>query len=90
METVMLRRNLLLGIMLMFALVCAHAANVTVTATSSLTFTPATVTINAGDTVTFHNGGGTHNVASDTGLFRCAAGCDGAGGNGYLSGAAWS
>lgn len=87
----MLRRNLLWGIvLLMFALGCAHAANVTVTATSSLTFSPATVTINPGDTVTFKNGGGFHNVASDTGLFRCANGCDGAGGNGNLSSAAWT
>jgi len=86
----MLLRNLLWGIVLMLALGGAHAANVTVTATSSLTFTPSTVTINAGDTVTFKNGGGFHNVASDTGLFRCANGCDGAGGNGNLSSAAWT
>ena len=87
----MLRRNLLLGIVLMLALVGAHAANVTVTATSSLTFSPATVTINPGDTVTFKNGGGFHNVASDTaGLFRCANGCDGAGGSGDASSANWS
>lgn len=86
----MLRRNLLLGIVLLMFALGAHAANVTVTATSSLTFTPATVTINPGDTVTFKNGGGFHNVASDTGLFRCASGCDGAGGNGNLSSASWS
>lgn len=49
-------------------------------------FFPATLTINAGDTVTFTYGGYqvNHNVVSDTGLFRCANGCDGdgAGGNG--------
>ncbi len=43
-------------------------------------------TINVGDTVTFTNSGGTHNVVSDTaGMFRCANGCDGAGGNGKPS-----
>ena len=52
--------------------------------TPDLTFVPANLTINAGDTVTFVNAGGTHNVDSDTGLFRCANGCDGdgKGGNG--------
>ena len=46
------------------------------------TFSPATVTINTGDTVTFKLISGSHNVVSDTGLFRCANGCDGSGGNG--------
>jgi plastocyanin len=59
--------------------------------TPVLSFSPADITINAGDTVTFINNGGTHNVTSDTaGLFRCANGCDGSGGNGNLSGAAWT
>lgn len=47
-----------------------------------LTYSPASLTINAGDTVTFQNLGGFHNVVSDTGAFRCARGCDGAGGDG--------
>jgi plastocyanin len=71
----------------------ALAANHTVTARSDLTFSPSSLTITAGDTVTFKNGGGFHNVASDPGSvtsFRCANGCDGAGGNGNLSSAAWS
>jgi len=47
------------------------------------TFSPSTVTINTGDTVTFKLISGSHNVVSDTtGLFRCANGCDGSGGNG--------
>jgi plastocyanin len=55
-----------------------------------LMFSPATLTINVGDTVTFTNAGGIHNVVSDTpGLFRCAAGCDGAGGNGTPSSTDW-
>ena len=71
----------------------ASAANHVVTAQSNLTFSPSNLTIDAGDTVTFQNGGGIHNVVSDPGSvtsFRCANGCDGAGGNGNLSGASWS
>jgi len=71
----------------------ACAANHVVTANANMTFSPRTLTINAGDTVTFRNGGGIHNVTSDPGsitAFRCANGCDGAGGSGALSGAAWS
>jgi plastocyanin len=71
----------------------SFAANHLVTANTDMTFKPATLTIVAGDTVTFHNNGGIHNVKSDPGAvtsFRCANGCDGAGGNGNLSSAAWS
>jgi len=69
------------------------ATNHVVTAQPDMTFSPSAININAGDTVTFKNGGGTHNVTSDPGsvtAFRCANGCDGAGGNGNPSGAAWS
>jgi plastocyanin len=55
-----------------------------------LMFNPSALTIAAGDTVTFVNAGGTHNVDADDGSFRCARGCDGQGGNGDPSGAAWS
>jgi plastocyanin len=71
----------------------AFAANHVVTARSDLTFSPSSLTITAGDTVTFRNGGGFHNVVSDPGSvtsFRCANGCDGAGGNGNLSSLSWS
>jgi len=44
-------------------------------------FSPSNLTINAGDTVTFRNQGGTHNVVSDAGGFRCASSCTGSGGN---------
>jgi plastocyanin len=67
------------------------AANHMVTANENMRFTPSSLTIVAGDTVTFQNGGGLHNVMSDPGsitMFRCANGCDGAGGNGAVSGAA--
>src|SRR5690348_6115263 len=51
-------------------------------------FVPRAVTVDVGDTVTFVNAGGTHNVDADDGTtFRCANGCDGAGGNGDPSGA---
>jgi plastocyanin len=52
------------------AVVSAHAANQTVTATPSDTFSPAAVTINQGETVTWHNGGGSHNVKFDDGSFE--------------------
>ena len=41
-----------------------HAVN-----TSGNSFDPADLTINVGDTVTWTNTGGFHNVTSDTGLF---------------------
>ncbi len=54
-------------------------------------FTPSTLTINPGDTVTFTNQGGTHNVFADNAAFRCAAGCDDVGGgSGNPSSAPWS
>lgn len=61
----------------------------------SLTFTPASLTIKVGDTVTFTSLGGFHNVAANPGAvtaFRCGPnGCDGAGvGNGEPGGGEWS
>lgn len=54
-------------------------------------YSPSTLTINVGDTVTFTNAGGMHNVHADNGSFRCANGCDGVGtGNGNPSDNAWS
>ena len=44
-------------------------------------FSPATLTITAGDSVTFINRGGFHNVAADDGSFRCAQSCSGSGGD---------
>jgi plastocyanin len=47
-----------------------HAATFTVTAGgASNVFTPKTLTINAGDTVIFKNGGGFHNVVADDNSF---------------------
>lgn len=64
----------------------ATATEFTVTA-SGMEFSPVQTTIQVGDTVTFKNLGGSHNVAADNGSFRCAHGCDGdgAGGDGSIS-----
>jgi plastocyanin len=47
---------------------------------AGLVFTPATVNIHLGDTVTWHNAGGFHNVKADNGSFS----------SGSVSGAAWT
>ena len=68
----------------MFAFVTANAdaANWTVNVGGAqLAFSPATLTVVAGDTVTFTNNGGFHNVAADNGSFRCAQNCSGSGGD---------
>jgi plastocyanin len=82
----------------LFVLLCgltsiAHAAIFIVNVGgSTLSFTPKTLTIDPGDTVTFVNRGGTHNAVADDGSFRCARGCDGDGmnGNGNSSNANWT
>jgi plastocyanin len=48
----------------------AQAADQTVRATQNNTFTPNTVTISPGDTVTWVNDGGIHNVKFDDGSFE--------------------
>lgn len=57
-----------------------------------LAFEPSRIFIQTGDTVTFRNLGGFHNVVSDAARFRCANGCDGdgAGGNGNASTQTWT
>lgn len=69
-----------------FARAVGYIVNVGGTTT---VFTPAMLTIVAGDTVTFINKGGNHNAAADDGSFRCARGCDGHGGNGNPSNSNW-
>lgn len=56
---------------------------------SRLEFVPRELTIAPGDTVTWINLGGHHNVFADNGAFRCANGCDGLGGNGAPSAQIW-
>jgi len=68
----------------------ATAATFNVSVTSNR-FVPSSLTIHVGDTVTFTNAGGFHNVAADDGSFRCARGCDGvAGGDGTPNPSAWT
>jgi len=55
-------------------------------------FSPSTLQIHAGDTVTFHNlgagtGGGMHNVHADDDSFQCAVSCSGP--NNTPNDAAW-
>jgi plastocyanin len=92
----------ILPILLLFGATSSWAASHTVIVggTSSdpygsgsavLMFNPSNLTINVGDTVTFTNAGGLHNVAADDGSFRCAGGCanDGQGGSGDPSDDLW-
>lgn len=80
--------------MALFA-VLAHAGDHTIIARPNRTFDPPTLTINAGDTVTFMNdpdSPGMHNAVSDSDsvtAFRCANGCDGDGGNGDPDNNTW-
>jgi len=88
-------RQSLFGIIAIFAATgSAVAANQTVTVgpNNTLTFSPTTVTINKGESVTFTYSGGNmpHNVAANDGSFRCAKGCDDTGGNGNATSAAFS
>ena len=67
-----------------FAFVAANANGATWTVNvggAQLAFSPATLTVAAGDTVTFVNQGGFHNVVADDGSFRCAQSCGGSGGD---------
>lgn len=70
----------------------AAAASFSVMTGPGLAFTPADLTITAGDTVTFTNvAQGFHDVHADDNSFRCANGCDGQGaGNGDPSTNLWS
>jgi len=79
--------------MLSLALGAQAGANAVVNVGGSAgnAFSPQIVTVNVGDSVTFINKGGFHNVVADDGAFRCARGCDGdgRGGNGAASSSNW-
>ena len=79
--------SVLLGAMLLSAPGAAEDFFVDVGG-ASFSFSPNDLTIQVGDTVTWRNQGGGHNVNAP-GFFRCANGCDGEGGNGNPSAAAW-
>ena len=56
-----------------------------------LMFSPATITIDVGDTVIFTSlGGAPHNVHADDNSFRCANGCDEQGGSGTPAANNWT
>lgn len=89
-------RNYLTAVLVLFLWLThgtAQAANMNITVgpNNSETFSPANVTINVGDTITFSYKGGSmpHNAVSKN-LFRCAQGCDGAGGDGDASSSSWT
>ncbi len=85
-----LTRPSLVGL-LVFAVFSAGSAtaqtNHNVEVLPNNTFFPANLTIKAGDSVTWENKGGNHNVEGTS--FRCANGCDDDGGDGSPSTAAW-
>ncbi len=90
--TVSLRKLWLAPALLSLLAAEAYAANhiVTVGGSAGNVYSPAQLTINAGDTVTFRNAGGVHNVVSNTQIFRCALGCDDVGtGSGEPSSLLW-
>jgi plastocyanin len=81
-----------IGLVLALASIAAHAnVAIVIVGGNSLAFSPQTTDINVGDTVTFLNFGGLHNVVADDGSFRCAHGCDndGHGGSGAPSSQRW-
>jgi plastocyanin len=88
------------GIAFVLVLACAARAPasaedfpISVGGAAGLAFVPATLTVQVGDTVTFTNAGGFHNVESLPGSgteFRCAADCASDGGTGDPSAALWS
>lgn len=85
--------QLLAGACLLACAGLAAAANHVVTVGGSGNgFSPATLTIQAGDTVTFRNAGGFHNVVADDESFRCSTDCyrEGYTGGGAPSSNLWS
>ncbi len=74
---------------LALGLSAAGRADTAQVAVASNFFSPSTVTIYAGDSVQWTNTAGFHNAQADGGLFRCANGCDGNGGNGNAASAPW-
>lgn len=68
----------------------ANVFVVNVGGSAGLAFSPQSITIAPGDTITFVNKGGFHNVKADDNSFRCAHGCDNQpGGNGAPSASNW-
>lgn len=90
----MLKRSILCGgillaLALSLALPVTAQTNHTVRVVNN-SFIPRTLSIQAGDSVTWTNEGVNHNVRAADGSFRCANGCDGDGGNGAPASNSWS
>lgn len=69
------RRIALLALSIAFAAGQAHARIWVVTANEDMTFSPADITIYKGDTISFQNAGGVHNVRADNDRFWCSLNC---------------
>ena len=63
------------ALLLTFVAAPVAAATFVVTANFGMTFTPSNLTIYQGDSVTFYNGGGVHNVHADNERFHCSINC---------------
>jgi len=86
------RARLLIAVVLLLAASNAAAMQWFVqSGGASVGFAPQFLTIQPGDSVTFVNIGGNHNVVADDGSFRCAHGCDGdgQGGSGNATSDLW-
>lgn len=80
---------LMAGLVVALAAAELAAATVDVQVGPGFSFSPASVTIQVGDSVRWTNVGGFHNVRADDDSFRCANGCDQNGGNGNPDTNAW-
>src|SRR5215471_314407 len=80
------------GVFLISGTGLAATHNVTVAPNGNFSFSPSTLTINKGDSVTWTYSGGDmpHNVVANDGSFRCAKGCDATGGSGNATAAAFT
>ncbi|MBL8299730.1 MAG: hypothetical protein JNN30_15445 [Rhodanobacteraceae bacterium] len=83
------------GLCMLLASTLAGAANhVVLVGGGGNGYSPSSLTIQAGDTVTFRNAGGFHNVVADDGSFRCSVDCEregyGLSNSGAPSSSSWS
>ena len=81
--------NRQLCLLTIFLIVTCSAKNHEILVSSN-TYSPSSLVIEAGDSVTWRNTGGSHNVKANDGSFRCAQGCDAFGGDGNPSFNLWS
>lgn len=84
-------RNILIFAALALPLPLQAANHIVNVGGANTVYSPQFLVINPGDTVTWLNKGGKHNVEADDGSFSCARGCtgDGKGGSGAPSASNW-